>query len=163
MWIYEKRLQYPVKITQTNPQLAQIIITQFGGPDGELGASMRYLSQRYTMPYKEVTGILTDVGTEELAHLEMVVTSLPKKEPITVTPPTLTKAERVLRISYALLWPSETVAVEDSIGRILASPSVSCPPAVPIVMCGERINEAAAGAFRYYGVKKVRVVKDPAK
>ena len=72
MWIYEKRLQYPVKITQTNPQLAQVIISQFGGPDGELGASMRYLSQRYTMPYKEVTGILTDVGTEELAHLEII-------------------------------------------------------------------------------------------
>lgn len=72
MWIYEKRLQYPVKITQTNPQLAQVIISQFGGPDGELGASMRYLSQRYTMPYKEVTGILTDVGTEELAHMEII-------------------------------------------------------------------------------------------
>ena len=72
MWNYEKRLQYPVKITQTNPQIAQIILTQYGGPDGELGASMRYLAQRYTMPYNEVTGILTDVGTEELAHLEMV-------------------------------------------------------------------------------------------
>lgn len=64
MWNYEKRLQYPVKITQTNPKMAQVIISQFGGPDGELAASMRYLSQRYTMPYKEVTGILTDIGTE---------------------------------------------------------------------------------------------------
>lgn len=72
MWNYEKRLQYPVKITQTNPKLAQVIISQFGGPDGELSASMRYLSQRYTMPYKEVTGILTDIGTEELAHMEMI-------------------------------------------------------------------------------------------
>ena len=72
MWNYEKRLQYPVKITQTNPKIAQVIISQFGGPDGELGASMRYLAQRYTMPYKEVTGILTDIGTEELAHLEMI-------------------------------------------------------------------------------------------
>ena len=72
MWIYEKRLQYPVKITQTNPKLAQVIISQFGGPDGELAASMRYLSQRYTMPYKEVTGILTDIGTEELAHMEII-------------------------------------------------------------------------------------------
>ena len=62
MWNYEKRLQYPVKITQTNPKIAQIIITQFGGPDGELAASMRYLSQRYTMPYAQVTGILTDIG-----------------------------------------------------------------------------------------------------
>ncbi len=100
----------------------------------------------------------TDVGTEELAHFEMVATSLPQKEPITVAPPTLTEAEHALRISYALLWPSETVAVEDSVGRILASPSVSCPPAVPIIMCGERIDEAAVSAFRYYGVKKVRVV-----
>ena len=68
MWNYEKRLQYPVKISQTNPQMAQVIISQFGGPDGELSASMRYLSQRYTMPYKEVTGILTDIGTEECAR-----------------------------------------------------------------------------------------------
>ena len=72
MWNYEKRLQYPVKITQTNPKIAKIIISQFGGPDGELAASMRYLSQRYTMPYKEVTGTLTDIGTEELAHMEMI-------------------------------------------------------------------------------------------
>ncbi|MDF2879400.1 MAG: Mn-containing catalase [Clostridia bacterium] len=72
MWNYEKRLQYPVKIKNTDPKLAQIIISQFGGPDGELAASMRYLSQRYTMPYKEVTGILTDIGTEELAHMEIV-------------------------------------------------------------------------------------------
>ena len=64
MWNYEKRLQYPVNITQTNPQMAQVIISQFGGPDGELAASMRYLSQRYTMPYKEVAGILTDIGRE---------------------------------------------------------------------------------------------------
>lgn len=67
MWNYEKRLQYPVKITQTNPQIAQVIITQYGGPDGELGAAMRYLSQRYTMPYNTVAGVLTDVGTEEYA------------------------------------------------------------------------------------------------
>ncbi len=64
MWNYEKRLQYPVKISQTNPKLAQVIISQFGGPDGELSASMRYLAQRYTMPYNEVTGILTDIGRE---------------------------------------------------------------------------------------------------
>lgn len=64
MWNYEKRLQYPVNITQTNPQIAQVIISQFGGPDGELSASMRYLSQRYTMPYREVAGLLTDIGSE---------------------------------------------------------------------------------------------------
>ena len=64
MWNYEKRLQFPVKITQTNPKLAQVIISQFGGPDGELAASMRYLAQRYTMPYNSVSGLLTDIGTE---------------------------------------------------------------------------------------------------
>ncbi|MBR3894279.1 MAG: manganese catalase family protein [Clostridia bacterium] len=72
MWTYEKKLQYPVKIKNPNPKLAQIIISQLGGPDGEIGASMRYLNQRYSMPYGQVTGILTDVGTEELAHMEMV-------------------------------------------------------------------------------------------
>lgn len=72
MWIYEKKLQYPVKIKKANPALAKVIISQLGGPDGEMGASMRYLHQRYSMPYREVAGILTDVGTEELAHLEIV-------------------------------------------------------------------------------------------
>lgn len=72
MWQYDKKLQYPVKIKNPNPKLAQIIITQYGGPDGELGASMRYLTQRYSMPYDDVKGCLTDIGTEELAHLEMI-------------------------------------------------------------------------------------------
>lgn len=72
MWNYEKRLQFPVKITKTCPKTAQLIISQFGGPDGELAASMRYLSQRYTMPCREVAGLLTDIGTEELAHMEIV-------------------------------------------------------------------------------------------
>lgn len=72
MWLYEKKLQYPVKIKNPNPNLAGIIISQLGGPDGEMGASMRYLHQRYSCPYDKVTGILTDIGTEELAHLEIV-------------------------------------------------------------------------------------------
>lgn len=72
MWQYEKKLQYPVKIKNPNPKYAKIIISQFGGPDGELGAAMRYLSQRYSMPYAELKGLLTDVGTEELAHMEMI-------------------------------------------------------------------------------------------
>ena len=72
MWIYEKKLEFPVKIKNPNPKLAQAIISQLGGPDGEIGASMRYLHQRYSSPYDEVTAVLTDVGTEELAHLEMV-------------------------------------------------------------------------------------------
>lgn len=72
MFIYEKKLQYPVKIKNTNPKLASVIISQYGGPDGELGASLRYLSQRYSMPYAELKGLLTDIGTEELGHLEMI-------------------------------------------------------------------------------------------
>ena len=72
MFIYQKKLQYPVRIQKPNPRLARIILTQYGGPDGELGASLRYLSQRYSMPFDELKGLLTDIGTEELGHLEMV-------------------------------------------------------------------------------------------
>lgn len=72
MWSYEKRLQHPVNITCRNPRLAQVIMSQFGGPDGELAASMRYLSQRYTMTNKKCVAVLNDIGTEELAHMEMV-------------------------------------------------------------------------------------------
>ena len=72
MFNYEKRLQFPVKIKNPNPKYAQIIISQYGGPDGELAASLRYLSQRFAMPYNELKGLLTDIGTEELAHLEMI-------------------------------------------------------------------------------------------
>ena len=72
MFTYNKKLQYPVKIDKPNPRLANIIISQYGGPDGELGASLRYLSQRYSMPFEEQKGLLTDIGTEELGHLEMV-------------------------------------------------------------------------------------------
>lgn len=72
MWTYEKKLQYPVKIKNPNPAIAKFIITQYGGPDGELAASLRYLSQRYSMPYRQVAGVLTDIGSEELAHFEMI-------------------------------------------------------------------------------------------
>ncbi len=72
MFIYEKKLQFPVKIKTPNPKLAAAIISQYGGPDGELGASLRYLSQRYSMPYPALKGLLTDIGTEELGHMEMV-------------------------------------------------------------------------------------------
>ena len=74
MFQYEKKLQYPVRIKTPNPKLASLIITQYGGPDGELGASLRYLSQRFSMPYAELKGLLTDIGTEELGHLEMIGT-----------------------------------------------------------------------------------------
>lgn len=72
MWNYEKRLQFPVNITKTCPTTARLIISQFGGPDGELAASMRYLSQRYSMPCRKIGGLLTDIGTEKLAHMEMI-------------------------------------------------------------------------------------------
>lgn len=72
MWSYKKMLEYPVNIKNADPALAKLIITQLGGPDGELGASLRYLSQRYSAPCREVQGILTDIGTEELGHMEMI-------------------------------------------------------------------------------------------
>lgn len=72
MWLYEKNLEFPVNIKKTCPKTAQLIISQYGGPDGELSASLRYLSQRYTMPVREVGGLLTDIGTEELAHMEII-------------------------------------------------------------------------------------------
>ncbi|MEA4964503.1 MAG: manganese catalase family protein [Oscillospiraceae bacterium] len=74
MFVYEKMLQYPVKIANPNPQLAGLILSQYGGPDGELGASIRYLSQRYSMPYDALKAVLTDIGTEELGHMEMIGT-----------------------------------------------------------------------------------------
>ncbi|MGS0764362.1 manganese catalase family protein [Syntrophomonas curvata] len=72
MWVYEKKLEFPIKVTTTNPKLAKVIITQYGGPDGELAASLRYLTQRYTMPTGRSKAILNDIGTEELAHMEIV-------------------------------------------------------------------------------------------
>ena len=84
MFEYKKFLEYPVRVKNVNPRLANVIITQYGGPNGELAASVRYLSQRYTMPDKVTTGLLTDIGTEELAHLEIVgslVQQLSKQAP----------------------------------------------------------------------------------
>jgi spore coat protein JC len=74
MWIYEKKLEYPARVSSTNPRLAKDVITQYGGPDGELAASLRYLTQRYTMPIPQAKAVLTDIGTEELAHMEIVAT-----------------------------------------------------------------------------------------
>ena len=85
MWIYERKLEYPVRVSGPNPKLAKVIITQYGGPDGELAASLRYLTQRYSMPTSQAKGLLTDIGTEELAHMEIVasiVYNLIKDAPI---------------------------------------------------------------------------------
>ena len=76
MWIYEKKLQFPVNITKRDPAMAKVIISQLGGPDGELGASNRYLHQRYAMPYDEIKALLTDIGTEEMAHAEIIAAML---------------------------------------------------------------------------------------
>ena len=78
MWIYEKKLQYPVRVAAPNPQLAKFLLSQYGGPDGELAASLRYLNQRYTMPTNNTKALLTDIGTEELAHLEIIATMVYK-------------------------------------------------------------------------------------
>ena len=72
MWVYEKRLQYPFQIKTPDARAAKVIMSQYGGPDGEIGASLRYLSQRYTAPSRQLAGLLTDIGTEEMAHMEMV-------------------------------------------------------------------------------------------
>lgn len=76
MWIYEKKLQHPINIKNKDLRMAKYIVTQYGGPDGELGAALRYLNQRYTMPTNKAKGLLTDIGTEELAHVEMISTML---------------------------------------------------------------------------------------
>lgn len=78
MWIYEKKLQYPVRVNGTNPALAKLLLEQYGGPDGELAAALRYLNQRYTMPTNNTKGLLNDIGTEELAHLEIIATMVYK-------------------------------------------------------------------------------------
>lgn len=78
MWIYEKKLQYPVRVTRPDVQMAKYLIAQYGGPDGELSAALRYLNQRYTMPTGKAKGLLTDIGTEELAHLEIIATMVYK-------------------------------------------------------------------------------------
>ena len=104
MFVYEKKLQYPVRITNPNPQLAAVIISQYGGPDGELGASLRYLSQRYSMPYPELKGLLTDIGTEELGHLEMVGTIVHQLTR------TLTQ-EQIAQAASGTPWSAATMAV----------------------------------------------------
>ena len=104
MWSYERRLQFPVNIKEPNAKLAQVIMSQYGGPDGEMGASMRYLSQRYASPYPEVAAVLTDIGTEELAHLEMVASIVHQ----------LTKnlsMEEIENSGFAPYYPDHTIGI----------------------------------------------------
>lgn len=121
MWAYEKKLQYPVRIKNADPALAKIIITQLGGPDGELGASMRYLNQRYTMPYKECKGLLTDIGTEELAHLE-IVASIVHQLTRNLTP------EQIMEGGYAPYYADHTTGIfpQSSGGTPFSTSTIQC-------------------------------------
>ena len=112
MWTYDKKLQYPVKIARTNPATAKIIMAQLGGPDGELAASQRYLSQRYAMPVKEVKGILTDIGTEELAHME-IVSAIIHQLTRDMTPEQIKKAgfSEYFVNHTAGIWPGDATGV----------------------------------------------------
>lgn len=112
MWTYDKKLQYPVKIARPNPATAKIIMAQLGGPDGELAASQRYLSQRYAMPVKEVKGILTDIGTEELAHME-IVSAIIHQLTRDMTPEQIKKAgfSEYFVNHTAGIWPGDATGV----------------------------------------------------
>lgn len=112
MWTYDKKLQYPVKVARTNPATAKIIMAQLGGPDGELAASQRYLSQRYAMPVKEVKGILTDIGTEEMAHME-IVSAIIHQLTRDMTPEEIKKAgfSDYFVNHTAGIWPSDATGV----------------------------------------------------
>ena len=110
MWIYEKRLEFPVNIKEPNAKMAMFIMSQYGGPDGEMGASMRYLSQRYSMPYKECKAVLTDIGTEELAHLEILIilTILPgsglRLQAVYRLMPVNSRAREILSPIFMKIW-----------------------------------------------------------
>lgn len=104
MWIYEKRLEFPVNIKTPDPKAASLIISQYGGPDGEAGASMRYMSQRYAMPDRQVAGVLTDIATEELAHLEIVATMVHQLTR-NLTP------EQIMESGFAPYYVDHTVGV----------------------------------------------------
>ena len=153
MWNYEKRLQYPVRITQTNPRLAQVIISQFGGPDGELSASMRYLSQRYTMPYKEVTGILTDIGTEELAHLE-IVCAIVYQLTRNLSP------EEIERSGFAPYYVDHTLALwPQSAGGVPWSATTFQSKGDPITDLHEDLSAEQKARTTYDNI--LRLIKDP--
>lgn len=112
MWNYERRLQYPVNITKSDSEIAKVIISQFGGPDGEMSASMRYLSQRYSMPYREVAGLLTDIGTEELAHME-IICAIVKQLTQDLSPEEIKKSSfDTYYVDHTLgLWPTAAAGI----------------------------------------------------
>ena len=153
MWSYEKRLQYPVNIKEPNAKIAQVIMSQYGGPDGELGASMRYISQRYSMPYNEVAAILTDIGTEELAHLEMVSTIVHQ----------LTRnlsAEELVEQGFGPYYIDHAVAVwPQSAGGVPFSSTEFQSKGDPITDLFEDLAAEQKARSTYENI--LRVVKDP--
>ena len=125
MWNYEKRLQYPVNIKTPNAKIAQVIMSQYGGPDGEMGASMRYLSQRFTAPNRTTMAVLTDVGTEELAHLEIVATIVHQLTR-NLTP------EEIEKSGFAPYYTDHTVGIwPQAAGGIPLTPANFSPPVIP--------------------------------
>ncbi len=154
MWNYEKRLEYPVNITTPNAKLAQIIMSQYGGPDGEIGASMRYLSQRYTAPNRTVSAVLTDVGTEELAHLEIVSTIVHQ----------LTRglsAEELEKAGFAPYYVDHTVGIwPQSAGGYPFSSSELQSTGDPTADLFEDLAAEQKARLTYDNI--LRLVKDPA-
>lgn len=154
MWNYEKRLEYPVNITTPNAKLASIIISQYGGPDGEVGASMRYLSQRYTAPNRTAAAVLTDVGTEELAHLEIVSTIVHQ----------LTRglsAEELEKAGFAPYYADHTIGVwPQSAGGFPFSASEFQSTGDPTADLFEDLAAEQKARLTYDNI--LRLVKDPA-
>ena len=153
MWNYEKRLEYPVNITTPNAKIAQIILSQYGGPDGEIGASMRYLSQRFTASNRTAMAVLTDVGTEELAHLEMVATIVHQ----------LTRnlsAEELEKAGFAPYYADHTVGIwPQSAGGYPFSASELQSTGDPVADLFEDLAAVQKARLTYDNI--LRLVKDP--
>jgi spore coat protein JC len=154
MWTYQKRLQYPVDIKKPDAKLAKVIMSQFGGPDGEVGASMRYLSQRYAMPYPEVCATLTDIGTEELAHMEIVSTIVRQ----------LLKglsAEEIQAQGFADYYTDHTAGIwPQSAGGVPFSATVFQSKGDPITDLFEDMGAEQKARTTYDNL--LRLIKDPA-
>jgi spore coat protein JC len=153
MWYYEKRLEYPVNITTPNAKIAQVILSQYGGPDGEMGASARYLSQRYTAPNRTTSAVLTDIGTEELAHLEIVATIIHQ----------LTRnlsAEEIEKAGFAPYYIDHTIGVyPQAAGGYPFSASELQSTGDPIADLHEDLAAEQKARITYDNI--LRLVKDP--
>ena len=150
---YTFRGKEPIKIT--------IVTKDYGYTGTEIAHYLRQngIECEFADPDFLVLMLTPAITEDDLQRLEDVLTALPHREPILTAPPSIGRPEKVLSIRQALLSPSEIIPVEESKGRILAAASVGCPPAVPIVVCGEKIDGSAIRCFRYYGIETVSVVK----